>query len=136
MIHGNYLQRPEWEFLAKHRERLTVVYCPRTFAYFGHRQYPLEEMLRHGVHVAIGTDSRASNPDLDLFAELKFIRQQHPEVGLETILRLGTRNGAKALGCEETAREMNIVALPDTDASDPYELLFDAKSRIVSHEEI
>ena len=133
VIHGNYLQHPEWEFLAKHRERLTVVYCPRTFAYFGHRQYPLEEMLHHGVHVAVGTDSRASNPDLDLFAELKFIRQQHPDVDLETILRLGTKNGADALGFGALVRPMALVALPDADSLDPYELLFDVESQIIVH---
>ena len=130
VIHGNYLQSTDWEFLAKHRERLTVVYCPRTFAYFGHRQYPLAEMLHHGVHVAVGTDSRASNPDLDLFAELKFMRQQHPDVDLATILRLGTKHGAEALGCEKTSREMTVVALPDADSSDPYELLFDVGSQV------
>lgn len=130
VIHGNYLQPPEWEFLTKHRERMTVVYCPRTFAYFGHRQYPLEEMLRRGVHVAVGTDSRASNPDLSLFDELKFLRRQHPEVDLKTILRLGTKHGAQALGCEKMARETTVVALPDADLSDPYELLFAAESQV------
>jgi cytosine/adenosine deaminase-related metal-dependent hydrolase len=130
VIHGNYLQRPDWELLAQHRERMSVVYCPRTFAYFGHRRYPLEEMLRHRVHVAVGTDSRASNPDLDLFDELKFLHQQHPEVDLGMILRLGTQHGAEALGCAKTPRQMTVVALPDADSPDPYELLFSAESQV------
>jgi cytosine/adenosine deaminase-related metal-dependent hydrolase len=98
IIHGNYLSRPHWQQLAKYRERLSVVYCPRTHHYFGHPRYPLVEMLAEGVRVAIGTDSRASNPDLDVLEELRFIRRGFPELEPAEILRLATVNGAEALG--------------------------------------
>lgn len=98
IIHGNYLSRPHWQQLARNRERLSVVYCPRTHHYFGHPRYPLVEMLTEGVRVAIGTDSRASNPDLDVLGELRLIRRVFPELEPEEILRLGTVNGSEALG--------------------------------------
>ena len=66
VIHGNYLAGDEIAFLGQRRETMSVVYCPRTHAYFGHEPYPLEAMLAAGVRVALGTDSRASNPDLEL----------------------------------------------------------------------
>ena len=71
VIHGNYLNEQEIEFLAEHRSHMSVVYCPRTHAYFDHDPYPLERMLASGVRVAVGTDSRASNPDLNLLSELR-----------------------------------------------------------------
>ena len=43
VIHGNNLSDEEIGFLAAHRERMSVVYCPRTHAYFGHDPYPLEQ---------------------------------------------------------------------------------------------
>lgn len=98
IIHGNYLSRPHWQQLARYRERLSVVYCPRTHHYFGHPRYPLVEMLAEGVRVAIGTDSRASNPDLNVLEELRFIRRLFPELEPAEILRLATVNGAEALG--------------------------------------
>ncbi len=98
VIHGNYLATDEIEFLAAHGDRLSVVYCPRTHAYFGHEPYPLAALHAAGVRVAIGTDSRASNPDLDLWQELRHIAQHHPHLSPETILRLGTLAGAEALG--------------------------------------
>ncbi len=134
VIHGNYLQRQDWDFLAQHRKRMSVVYCPRTFAYFGHRRYPLEKMLQRGVHVAIGTDSRASNPDLSIFEELKFLHQQHPAIDAATVLQLGTSCGAEALGRGKSVRQMASVALPDIDTSEPYELLFAPESRIIANQ--
>jgi cytosine/adenosine deaminase-related metal-dependent hydrolase len=98
VIHGNYLAGDEIEFLAKHRERMSLVFCPRTHAYFGHEEYPLERMLAAGVNVAVGTDSRASNPDLLLLEELKHIARHHPQISSEAILRMGTLAGAEALG--------------------------------------
>jgi cytosine/adenosine deaminase-related metal-dependent hydrolase len=75
----------------------TVVYCPRTHAAFGHPPHPFREFLARGIRVALGTDSLASNPDLDLLAEARFLRQQTDLSG-EAILRLATIAGAEALG--------------------------------------
>ena len=71
-IHGNYLDGEEIEFLAANRSKMSVVFCPRTHAFFAHEGYPLAAMLARGVNVALGTDSRASNPDLSLLAEMRF----------------------------------------------------------------
>lgn len=98
VVHGNYLSATEQEFLAARRAAMCVVYCPRTHAYFAHEPYPLAEMLRRGVSVALGTDSRASNPDLDLWAEMRFVAQRCPQVAPARVLDLGTRGGACALG--------------------------------------
>ena len=73
VIHGNYLDDEEIGFLAENAAKMAVVYCPRTHAWFGHPPYPLEKMLAAGASVAVGTDSRASSPDLSLLAELRHI---------------------------------------------------------------
>ena len=101
VIHGNYLSRDEFEFVAAHRDRMSVVYCPRTHAYFGHDPYPLAGMLTAGVRVAVGTDSLASNPDLAILSELRHIARHHPNVSRDAILRMGTLSGAEALGYGE-----------------------------------
>jgi len=100
VIHGNYLAADEIAFVAAQRERMSIVYCPRTHAYFGHDAYPLAQMLAAGVRVAAGTDSRASNPDLNLWAELQHIAAHHLGISPEAILRIGTLSGADALGLQ------------------------------------
>lgn len=101
VAHGNYLTAAEIDFVAQQRDKLSIAYCPRTQAYFDHDPYPLEAMLRAGVRVAIGTDSRASNPDLSIWNELRFIRERYPALAPEQILRMGTLAGAEALGVSE-----------------------------------
>ncbi|MCH5377146.1 MAG: amidohydrolase family protein, partial [Planctomycetes bacterium] len=102
VIHGNYLAADEIGFLAAHADRMSVVFCPRTHAYFQHNRYPLAGMLRAGVNVALGTDSRASTPDLNLLAEMRTIARDYPEVPPAEIVRMGTLYGARALGLEST----------------------------------
>ncbi len=93
IIHGNYLRSD-----APVPANAGVVYCPRTHAAFGHPPHPWRDFLARGVPVALGTDSLASNPDLDLLAEARFLYQQHPDVSAASLLRLATLAGAKALG--------------------------------------
>jgi len=101
IIHGNYLDDKELQFLATHRETMSVVYCPRSHAYFRHTSYPLQKMLDYGVRVLLGTDSLASVPNLSLIEEMQLILQQHPAISPETIYRLGTSEGASALNLPE-----------------------------------
>ena len=69
-IHGNYLTDDEIMFLSRH-PHVAVVYCPRTHAWFGHPPHPAERLRQAGVTVVLGTDSRASNPDLSIWRELQ-----------------------------------------------------------------
>lgn len=137
-IHGNYLDDEEIGFIADH-PNLSVVYCPRTHAFFGHAPHPWRTMLSQGVNLVLGTDSRASNPDLSLFAELQFLRRLAPDFDPSQLLPLGTINGAFALGLEQEtgslvvgkSADLAIVALPVSSRNDPYWLLFDPASRVV-----
>jgi cytosine/adenosine deaminase-related metal-dependent hydrolase len=131
IIHGNYLDRDEFQFLATHCDRMSVIYCPRTHSFFGHEPYPLAEMLAAGVRVAVGTDSRASNPDLRILKELRHVAQLHPHVPPDAILRLGTLSAAEALGVERDYGSITVgkraafatVQLFDTSQS-PIDSLF------------
>jgi aminodeoxyfutalosine deaminase len=139
IIHGNYLDDAEIAFLADQGNRIAVVYCPRTHAHFGHAAYPLEKMVASGVRVALGTDSRPSSPDLNLWADMREIVRRHPAVSKKTLLELGTKNGANALGLDEEVGSLEpgkwanfaIFALPDNPLfTDPYEALFSRETTL------
>jgi aminodeoxyfutalosine deaminase len=140
VVHGNYLDDAEIAFLAAAADRMSVVYCPRTHDWFAHRDYPLEKLLAAGATVALGTDGRASSPDLSLLHEMRCAARKHPAVPLAAILRMATLHGARALGRETEIgslapgkqADLAIVALPDRSAHDPHELLFDPAASVVA----
>lgn len=135
LIHGNYLADDEIYFLAAQAERMATVYCPRTHAYFGHPRHPLEKLLAAGAAVAVGTDGRCTSPDLDLRAELRYLRRAFPNLSPERIVRLGTLDGARALGVErdvgtlEVGKQADFVVVAEVpDESDPYAALLDERA--------
>ena len=129
IVHGNYLSEAELDFIAGHRETMSIVFCPRTHAFFKHDSYPLQQILDRGIGLAVGTDSLASNPDLDLFEELKQIAKSFPQLGSEQILKLGTANGAAAIGMASQlgtltpgkSAVLGFVESTDADSSGPLE---------------
>ena len=134
LAHGNYLAD---EALPTHA---TVVYCPRTHRAFGHDRHPLEALLARGVRVALGTDSLASSPDLDLLAEARLVRRLHPALPGEAILRMATLSGAEALGWDDetgslaSGKSADVVAVEigGGDASDPHDLVLGATGGVRS----
>lgn len=119
-IHGNYLNDDELDFLAGN-PHVALVYCPRTHAYFGHSRHPWRELNARGGLVAIGTDSRASNPDLSLWRELQFLHERNPDLGVAELIQYGTINGACALGIDnetgslspDKSADLAIISLDD-----------------------
>jgi cytosine/adenosine deaminase-related metal-dependent hydrolase len=116
----------------------TVVYCPRTHAAFGHAPHPFREFLAHGIRVALGTDSLASNPDLSILNEMRFLHGSSPDLPGETILRVGTLAGAQALGWAEecggleAGKSADFVVLPleHQDMEDAHALLLGSEKNI------
>lgn len=93
LIHANY-----WPADLAVPANATVVYCPRTHSAFGHAPYPLRRFLADGVRVALGTDSLASNPDLSVLTEARFVARRNPDVSPAVVFDMITRKGAEALG--------------------------------------
>ncbi|MBS0202832.1 MAG: amidohydrolase family protein [Planctomycetes bacterium] len=133
VVHGNYLDDTELNFLADNRQ-MTLVYCPRTHAAFGHERHPWRKLLDLGGNVAIGTDSRASNPDLSLFAELQFLASRHPDVSHLELLWLGSTAGRMALlgeGADRAAADLCVVSFAVPSAKDPCRALFVPGNRVI-----
>lgn len=99
VVHGNLLDDEEIEFIAE-RPHFSVVYCPRTHAAMQKSVHPWRKMLEADINVTLGTDSRASNPDLSIWGELCFLKQQHPEFKTSELLKLATQSAARALKLE------------------------------------
>ena len=69
---------------------------------------PVPQMLQRGICVGLGTDGCASNNNLDLFLEMSSAAKLHKVSTLdptvldaETVLRMATIDGARALGLDD-----------------------------------
>jgi cytosine/adenosine deaminase-related metal-dependent hydrolase len=100
LAHVNYVSDDDLALLAK--SGASVVYCPRTHAYFAHPPHRFAEMLELGINVALGTDSAASSGDLNLLEDLRLVHCLRPEIPVETLFEMVTWRGAKALGMQAT----------------------------------
>jgi cytosine/adenosine deaminase-related metal-dependent hydrolase len=103
LIHCNDLRQSEIEQLARHRN-LSAVFCPRTHHHFGFPRHCVGELISAGVRVALGTDSRASNPDLNLWGEVQFLLKHRPDLDPLQVLAMATIHGADALGRKDLGR--------------------------------
>src|SRR5205085_1840563 len=74
---------------------------PRTHAYFGHPPHRWREMLAAGINVALGTDSTASSPDLNLLDDLRLLHQIAPDVNVETLWEMATIRAARTLQLDQ-----------------------------------
>jgi aminodeoxyfutalosine deaminase len=95
-IHGVHVTDAELGRLAS--AGATIVTCPRSNRWTGAGTAPVDRFYASGVRVAVGTDSLASVPDLNLFAELAEVRRLAPAVTAGRILESATLAGAAALG--------------------------------------
>ena len=129
LVHGNYLERS-----IRLPGHVSIVYCPRTHHAFGNDAYELRRLLDGGNRVVLGTDSRASNPDIDPMREALWLRRNLTEVTDEEVLAMITRESAAAMGRADELGTITqgkwanatAVSLPDQEFGDPYDSLWRA----------
>jgi 5-methylthioadenosine/S-adenosylhomocysteine deaminase len=103
LIHAIQLDDRDIEILR--HTRPAVVHCPKSNAKLAHGTARVEDMLRAGLSVGLGTDSVASNNTIDMFEEMRSaIFQQRTRTGridaldAAAALRMATLGGAECLG--------------------------------------
>lgn len=104
-VHMTHLKNDEISLLANYGTH--VIHCPESNLKLGSGICPISKLLGAGVNVALGTDSAASNDDLDMLGEMrtaallaKGFSKDATAVPATQAIRMATLNGAKALGID------------------------------------
>jgi cytosine/adenosine deaminase-related metal-dependent hydrolase len=142
-VHANYLAAGDAELLA--RSRASVVHCPRSHAFFGHRAFPLEELQRSGVNICLATDSLAtvrkshSEPmELSLFSEMRMAARSFSALSPQRVIEMVTLNAAKAIGrprdvgCLASGAVADLIAVPGDSSSDSYEAVVNNRNDVLA----
>ena len=110
-----------------------VALCPRSNAYLHEGPAPVAALERAGARLALGTDSSASNLDLDVADEARAVRTLSPGLTAERIVRMLTLDGAAALALEDSfgallpGRQADLAIFRcAAAATDPYEAFVEA----------
>lgn len=117
LVHGNCPEAGDLERLAS--RGIALVHCPGTHEYFGRPPIEWGAWLASGVPIALGTDSLASNDDLDMRLEMQRLRRSAPELRAELVFDWATRGGAYALGWEADLGTLEVGKAADWASFDP-----------------
>ncbi len=139
-VHMTQLEKAEIKELAK--LSVSVVHCAESNLKLASGFCPVGELVKAGVNVCLGTDSAASNNDLDMLGEMrtaallaKGVSNNSTCLDAHTTLKMATLNGAKALGLNDTIGSLKKGKQADIVAIDLNQLetapLYDPVSQIV-----
>ncbi|UDF33132.1 UNVERIFIED_ORG: amidohydrolase family protein (plasmid) [Roseateles sp. XES5] len=102
IAHGVYVDRHQRDLLRDSGTRVAL--CPRSNATIGLEKAPVAAYLREGHDLAVGTDSLASSPSLDLMADVRMLAEIARDQGyddgdlMSRLFEAATVGGARALG--------------------------------------
>lgn len=106
------------------QRNVSIAWCPRCNAQLGMGVAPVNEYLRAGMRVGIGTDSPAATESADLLDEMRIgmlvQRSVNPRefITAATMLEMATLGGAKALHMEDKIGSLGIGKHADIIAVD------------------
>jgi len=100
VAHLNEIAPQDWALLEPGGllHGMTVVHCPQSHEFFGHKRFSMERLLACGANVCLGTDSLASGRELSLFREMALAHGYFPKLSPDHLLEMVTLAPAKALG--------------------------------------
>ncbi|MEM5788167.1 MAG: amidohydrolase family protein [Syntrophobacteraceae bacterium] len=97
LVHAVHLSDSDWSIVAG--RKCSVCFCPRSNRNLGAGSPDIPRALSSGIRSCLGTDSLASNSDLNLFSEAGFVLDNYPGINPDSVLAMITANPAGALGC-------------------------------------
>jgi aminodeoxyfutalosine deaminase len=105
LVHNTFTKQADLEFI-RSESTLNIgqtffCICINANLYIENSIPPVELLRANDCRIVLGTDSLASNRELDILSEIKKINEHFPAIPLVEILQWATINGAQALGVHE-----------------------------------
>jgi len=110
-VHGNLLTDQELAQLQSAGGWL--VHCPQSARWFGHPLLDVPACVAKGISVCLGTDSLASAESLSLWEQMALLHQTWPQMSVEAVLAMVTRNPGSALQAWQHCGVLEPGALAD-----------------------
>lgn len=144
-VHATQLNAEEIQLLSE--RGANVIHCPESNQKLASGTCPVPQLLEAGINVALGTDSCASNNDLNMLGEMrsaallaKGSTGDASRLPAHQVLQMATLNGARALGIDDVTGSLepgkcadlvaiNLETIETQPVYDPLSSLIYATSR-------
>ncbi|PLW93087.1 MAG: hypothetical protein C0592_07415 [Marinilabiliales bacterium] len=77
-------------------------FCPVSNEFITGDLPNLNDFIKHTENLVLGTDSYASNKEMNLFSEMQVLINKFPNLDFGDLLKMATINGARLLGIQKT----------------------------------
>ena len=111
LVHNTVSSLEDVEFANRNNQNLYWCLCPQANLYIENELPDVELFIKEDLKITLGTDSLASNHQLNILAEMKTI-QTYKKVTFEKLLQWATINGAEFLGCHEKFGTIEVGKTP------------------------
>ncbi|HXR82732.1 MAG TPA: amidohydrolase family protein [Hanamia sp.] len=124
LVHNTFTKQPDLDFIDQQKNEhqlISFCLCPNANLYIENALPPIDLFLKNNVNIILGTDSLASNYQLNILEEIKTIVKDFPQIKTETLLKWATINGAKALqmqhaiGSLEKGKKPGVILIENTE---------------------
>ncbi|GGI22829.1 amidohydrolase family protein [Pedobacter mendelii] len=111
LVHNTVSSKEDIEFALQNHQNLYWCICPKANLYIEDTLPDVNLWMQKDLKITIGTDSLASNNQLNILAEMKTL-QQHKNIGFEKLLQWATINGAEFLGLDKQFGTIEVGKKP------------------------
>ncbi len=104
LVHNSFTSEEDTRYVKEksiNASQVSFCICINANQYIENTVPPLHLLRKNNCSIVLGTDSLASNHQLDIMQEIKTIHKFFPSVSLEECLQWATINGARALKMED-----------------------------------
>jgi cytosine/adenosine deaminase-related metal-dependent hydrolase len=136
LVHNTFSSESDIEKAIHHNSKTYFCLCPSANLYI-ENTLPDVSLIRKFTHqITIGTDSLASNNQLDILSEIILLQNANPEIPIEELLKWGTLNGAhflrlsNKLGSFTNGKKPSIVNIIDVNTNSQ-KINTPAKKRVI-----
>lgn len=111
LVHNTLSSRADVKYAQQTNPNLYWCLCPLANLYIENRLPDVQMLMEQGVKITLGTDSLASNEQLNILAEMQTL-QMHKGIPFEKLLTWATKNGAEFLNLDAQFGSIEVGKKP------------------------
>ncbi|HEY1039588.1 MAG TPA: amidohydrolase family protein [Bacteroidia bacterium] len=112
LVHNTFSSADDIGFAKNAHQHIFWCLCPNANLYIENTLPDVKMLVENNCKITIGTDSLASNHQLDIMSELAVLKKNFPTLTMWQLLQWATLNGAQFLGIDQSCGSIEKGKIP------------------------